>query len=134
MILRNSSSTEAAVRMTIDGISVFEFSKLTPKREYFLLPGKTADGPGEAPVNGWVIDEQTSAKFLAVEYPDSAASQLKIEPNTEIGQICVQFSQVMPVGQGSRAVAVGEKFEDRKTTELRSIGNLQATIQVRYEK
>ena len=42
--------------------------------------------------------------------------------------------ELLPVGQGSRAVAVGEKFEDCKTTELRSIGNLQATIQVRYEK
>ncbi len=134
ILLRNYSSMDAAVRVSIDSISVSQFSTLNPPQEYFLVPARTAAGPGQSPINGWVIDDKTSAEFTTVDYPESAAHRLKIEPNEFIGQICAQFSQAFPAGEGSRAVAVGDKFDDHKDVVQRSIGNLQATIHVRYER
>ncbi len=133
--LRNYSNTEAAVNLTLDGISSFAFSEVRKDTVYWLVPPASGGKPGEALVRGWDKDDEHSFEFKTVEYPDSEAKKLKIKPNEAIGQICAQFSDSIPSsGANSRSVGIGDLIKDKKKSEPRTIGNLQATIQVRYKR
>lgn len=135
VVLRNYSDKEAAVNLTLDGISSFAFSEIRRGSVYWLLPPATQNGPGIAIIRGWDKNDNESFEFKTVEYPESAAAKLKIESNEAIGQICAQFSEALPASsETSRAAGIGEIIDDKKSSEPRSVGSLQETIHVRYER
>ena len=134
VVLRNYTKQEAAVNLTLDGIPSFAFSEKNADTVYWLVPPATENGPGMAIIRGWDKNDSESFEFKTVAFPESAARKLKIAPNDAIGQICAQFSEATPATLGSRAVGVGDVIQDKKKSVPRTIGALQATIHVRYER
>ena len=134
--LNNHSNQEVVVNLTLDGINSFAFSKVRAETVYWLVPASRNGQPGQTMIRGWDIDNQTSQEFKTVGYPESAAKKLKIEPNEAMGQICAQFSKSLPLKPGSRgrSVGFGDTIQDIKKSVPRDIGELEATIQLRYER
>ncbi len=132
--LNNYSTQEAAVNLTLDGISSFAFSDVRAETVYWLVPPAKAGKPGSTLIRGWDKNDEESFEFKSVGYPDSAAKRLNIEPNDAIGQICAQFSVALPSTGAGRSAGIGDIIKDRKQSVPRDIGNLQTTIHVRYER
>ena len=134
--LRNYSSIEASVNLSLDGISSFAFSKVrTTAATWLVPPAKSNNEPGEVLILGWDLNNEVSFAFKTVGYPESAARELNIEPNEAMGQICAQFSESYEVGQaGARSVGRGEPIDSAKTAVQRELGPLRATVHVRYKR
>jgi hypothetical protein len=146
--LINDSNHEAAVVLSIDGLSMFSFSDLRdpksgqPKYHVVLVPAK-----GTATIPGWHRSNEHSEQFEVTEYAKSAAAELKSTAN--IGTITACFMASWPekgqppadeptkpgeyarsgdaTGRGAR---VGVKYDEVK----RNLGVIRATVSVRYTK
>jgi hypothetical protein len=69
---------------------------------------------------------------------------LQFQPNENMGAICAQFSASWEDGADppsderlthrSAGTALGDIIEDAKTLVARHIGNVRATVHVRYER
>lgn len=139
--LINESPHEAAVNLTVDGINVFRFSESNPKPTFWIVPPESKHQPGVTNVLGWDKNAHKTIEFQRTEYPQSAAARLKIEPNPMIGQITAQFSaswqhdDQKPADEPTtRGTGFGDEIVDRKETVKRFVGNVRATIVVRYER
>lgn len=137
--LHNSSPHEAAVKLTIDGINTFHFSqpdeKTKKKSEFWIVPAN-----GKAIVYGWHIDNTKSEEFKVVDFPDSVASGLNIQPSETIGSITASFSaawaddnQKPKDEPPSRAAGKGNEIGVDTEQVARFIGQTRSTITVRYE-
>jgi hypothetical protein len=144
--LINGSEHQAAVRLTIDGLNMFDFSKVKnakgePFSQVILRPGKQTD------IKGWSIDERHTDAFVVTEYAKSAAAELKSTAKT--GTITVTFSAAWPKdGQppadepekagprsaGGDATGRGPTVPDKFVEVRRAIGVVRATVSVRYTK
>ena len=139
--LINESAHDAAVNLTIDGISVFQFSESHPKPGFWIVPAGSQSKPGTTLVRGWDKNEHKTIEFKVTDFPETAAARLKIQPNTKIGQITAQFSaawkedEAKPADEPTtRGTGFGDEIEDNKKTVRRHVGNVRATIIVRYER
>ncbi len=146
--LINDSDHEAAVVLSVDGLSMFSFSDLRdpkngqPKYHVVLVPAK-----GTATIPGWHRSNELSEQFEVTEYAKSAAAELKSTAN--IGTITACFAASWPVngqppadeptkpGEYSRSgdatgrgARVGAKYEEVQ----RNLGVIRATVSVRYTK
>jgi hypothetical protein len=94
-----------------------------------IPPEKSGD------VKGWDYDNESSLGFKKVAgYPGSAMEELLVT-NENMGQICVQFSEFFPPNspQG-RGTGVGGLVDDKKVEVPGRIGDLLATVVIRYER
>lgn len=142
--LFNNSGIEAAVRLTIDGLSVFEFSDIRnektgePKYTYYIIPPHK-----HIELHGWHKSNKIVHSFLVTSYSESAAAT--IEHKQDIGTITAQFSAAWPkgspppkdeslVGRGDKATGFGPPVEQVTKEVEREVGRLRAAISLRYDR
>ena len=138
--LSNKSDHDAAVRLTIDGVNAFEFSEQSPQPAYWVVP-KGLDGkPGTLLVKGWGKSSSHSIEFKVVDFPESAAARIKLQPS-QTGLISASFAACWenesdrPRSEGrTRATGFGNEIVDPKTSVKRSIGQVRDVVSIRYER
>ena len=140
--LHTRSAYEAAVELTIDGLSVFAFSEEGNFGARFLIPpGRSIDIPG------WYFTTRDSRAFVITSYPDSAAGKKGVR--TSIGTITASYSAAWSVGaprpadepalppggkDSDNATGIGRPIEKRYESVERIIGQTRAIISVRYNR
>ncbi len=139
--LLNHSDCEAAVRLTIDGVSVFQFSQQRPRPNYWIVPPKNNGQPGATLVRGWDKTSSSTLEFKVVDFPSSAAAKVNLRPTSNIGTITASFSACWanerdrPRGEGrTRATGFGKEIVDNKTRLKRHVGQVREVVSVRYER
>ncbi len=146
--LINDSAHEVAVTLTVDGLSMFTFSKLRdpktglPKNRVIIL-----DPHSSVVIKGWHITNEISEEFLVTEYAKSAAAE--IGSTAKLGTITVTFALSWPTeakppadeppdaDSHSRQVDAtgrGSQFKQKYEDVQRSFGVVRDAISVRYSK
>lgn len=138
--LSNRSEHDAAVKLTIDGVNVFEFSEQTPPPAFWIVPKGTDGKPGTLVVKGWDKSSTQSIEFKVVDFPESAAARIKLQPS-QTGLISASFSACWenesdrPKSEGrTRATGFGNEIVDHKTAVKRNVGHVRDVISIRYER
>ena len=127
--LHNHASFEAAVTLTIDGLSMFAFSEEGNFGSQVLVaPGKFVDIPG------WFINKEKTDAFEITSYAKSAAASKGI-PVTSIGTITATFHEsVDGSGKDPNATGRGRQIDQKYVEVKRVIKNAQAVVSVRYNR
>ncbi len=139
--LINDSPYDAAVTLTIDGLSCFAFSE-TPSYTHWIVPSKRT-----LVVPGWHRTNRVSNSFKVTEYAKSAVAQT-LPSSTSVGTITAGFAAAWEPGKspppdetghkpGERsgdATGKGPPVETNFTEVLRDIGRLRESVSVRYTK
>lgn len=142
----NRSQYDAAVVLTIDGLSVFEFCEVPAwkKTNRILVPRNYSKG---WVIPGWFIDAKRKALFRTASLPDSEAAKLNRQ-SASIGTITASFfcawkqdepqPAIEPLSsRGSKAIgtARGAVVQSKSRNVSRYMGrSLLAAISVRYAK
>jgi len=140
----NNSDYDAAVKLSIDGLSVFTFSDLhepdgTPKYRFYIIPkGRFIE------LKGWHKNNSIVNSFLVTKYADSAAAS--INHSQDIGTITAAFFAAWPKG-GQRphdedfvskgegnATGFGPPIKDVVKEAQHDVGRLRASVSLRYSK
>jgi hypothetical protein len=144
----NHSNVEAAVRVTIDGLSVFQFSELRhkagplegePLYNHFLVPANSHD----VSVKGWHINNETSLQFLVAPYRESAAVELGQESSD--GVVTLTYSAAWPKGDrpadepplsrsAPKRIGLGMPFKAELREIQRQVGEPRAFISFYYDR
>ena len=144
--LVNRAPYEAAVRLSIDGINMFQFSELrqkdgpyagAPAYDMVLVPPM-----GTLVIPGWHRNNKTSSRFRITEYAETAAA--KVNKNTDIGTIvatfCAAWEKTPPEGEpdgargpGDDGTGFGEDTSRPYATVRRTIGAVRGSVAVRYK-
>lgn len=138
--LINDSPYDAAVTLTIDGLSVFAFSENKGYTHYIVPSKQTLTVPG------WHRNNEVSDSFVVTEYAKSAAAEALANPAT-VGTITASFAAAWPrdsappddeVGRkGARsgdATGKGPPVDFKLVEVTREVGRLRASVSVRYNK
>lgn len=137
--LRNNSSNEAAILLTIDGVDLFQFySSVNMRPSMLLVPaGKTID------LQGWPIGPTIFKAFLVGRFADGAANQV-LKGNSSIGTITASFypswhGQPPDRFAGARAssqiaTGLGKNIEQKTDLVSRTVGPLLEAVSIRYTK
>jgi hypothetical protein len=143
--LINDSDREMAVRLTIDGLSMYAFSELRhtdgpklgePLYNYVILRPQSS-----ALIEGWHRTNDRSDSFLVTEYAKSAAANLN--QRAGIGTITATFSEshagnTSPItagrGLGGNATGFGPSVESKFVAVDRVVGPVLAAVSVRYTR
>lgn len=139
--LINNSQYEAAVDLTIDGLSSFTFGEQTPKPNFWLVPaGKSVL------VRGWMINDKDTFEFKVVDFPETAVAKTGLKTHPSIGLIQASFSAAWIVDkdnpnkykptdeESSRGTGFGDKIENKIERVQRAVGHPRENIVVRYER
>ena len=148
--LINDSPHEAAVRLTIDGLSMYTFSELrqkdSPKKGEPLYTVVIVAPKSSALIKGWHRTNEASDSFLVTEYAKSAAATLSHKTN--LGTITATFAAAWPenapppsdepgkkrsVGSGD-ATGFGPRVEAKFVEVRRNLGVIRASVSVRYTR
>jgi hypothetical protein len=146
--LINDAGHEAAVSLTIDGLSMFTFSDLKNPHTGQPAYAVVFVGPHRSvTIKGWHRTNEYSEEFLVTEYSRSAAAELKSTAN--IGTITACFSAAWPTSakppadepanpnehaRGADATGRGAQVQARYVEVARHIGVVRAAVSVRYTK
>ncbi len=148
----NSSPHDAAVRISIDGLSVFSFSEVLhqtgekkgqPLYEYWIIPKNTT-----AVIPGWFRNHDVVDSFLITGYAKSALAELgKANEGAALGTITVSFAAAWPVGSPPPSDEPGKRrggdqdltgrgpSRDFKSKPVaRDVGVIRASVSIRYSK
>jgi hypothetical protein len=139
--LINDSPYDAAVTLTIDGLSVFAFSDNT-NYTHWIVPSKKP-----LTVPGWHRTNKVSDSFQVTEYAKGAAAE-KLPSSSSVGTITAGFAAAWPKdghppedeasatkgGRSGDATGKGPPVETNFTEVVREIGRLRASVSVRYTK
>lgn len=142
--LYNNSQYEAAVRLSIDGLSVFTFSDILdprtrePKYQHYIIPPQR-----HIELYGWHKTNEVVNSFLVTSYAKSAAAT--IQHKQDIGTITAVFSAAWAkdgtppsdenlVGRGDNATGFGPPVKQVSEEVERTIGRLRSSISLRYNK
>jgi hypothetical protein len=142
----NDSDYECAVRLLIDGLSVFTFSDIRdprdpskPKYNVYIM-----DPHDDATLKGWHKDNQTVQSFLVTGYDNSAAA--KLGHTQDLGTITLTFAAAWPKGSppppdeiitksaGGNATGFGPPTEHKVHEVQNDIGRIRASLAIRYTK
>jgi hypothetical protein len=139
--LMNHAPFEAAVTLTIDGLSMFAFNEEEIQATRVMVPaGSFVEIPG------WYCTSTLSKAFEITGYPESAAGQRGV--TTGVGTITASFAAAWPKGgdppddepqfsrsaQGDIATGLGRQIDQAYEKVERDIGQLRATVSVRYNR
>jgi len=133
--LINDAPFEVAVRLTLDGVDCFWFTK--QRAGYWLVPARSS-----LVVEGWQLDQDTARRFEIVPFKDSVAAKTGV--TGDVGVICALFhraylpgekldDEVMPSTK-SLGVGAGDVFKKEVKFVDRQVGKLRASVPVRYSK
>jgi hypothetical protein len=141
--LINNSGHEAAAQLTVDGLSMFAFSKLrdektgAPRYTHLVVPAGKA-----VLVQGWHRDNEVSDSFLVTHYARSAAAQLPSSGG--VGTITVTFAASWPPsadppadepsGKSGDATGFGPPVKQKFQEVKRTVGVVRAAVSVRYTR
>jgi hypothetical protein len=136
--LINNSPHDAAVSLSIDGLSLFAFSDFKDRYTHVLIPaGK------EALIPGWHRTNETSDAFTVTDYADSEAARA-LRDSSAVGTITAAFAVAWkegaepPPDENSRSGDVGTGrgpvVEKKYTEEKRHFGRTRAVVSVRYTR
>jgi hypothetical protein len=140
--LINDSPHDAAVQLSLDGLSLFAFAEKAKARNYsrVIVPRKSS-----YLVRGWFRTLQQSDKFKLTEYSKSAAFQLS--PPTGVGTITVSFAAAWdparekgpedergsaPKALGGSAIGRGKSVKTPYAEVSRRCGRTRDVVTVRY--
>lgn len=151
--LINDSPHDAAVVLSIDGLSVFAFSRVMdptrgrPKYSHYIVPARSVGR-----VLGWHNTDsgpESTESFQITEYSKSASAELGGSVG-EIGTITASFAAAWPKGspppadepdaaarksgRSGDATGRGPKIGVEYTPVERDLGRVRATVSVRYNK
>jgi hypothetical protein len=162
--LINDSPHDAAVTISIDGLSAFTFSEVKdpksgrPRYTHFIVPKReTKDGKqvgGDGIVMGWHIKDSgadSTDSFQVMEYAKSAHAEMGTSPgDADIGTITATFAAAWPKGtpppadepdaasrnhaRSGDATGRGPKVGVEYKPVDRELGVVRAAISVRYTK
>jgi hypothetical protein len=139
--LMNHAPFETAVTLTIDGLSMFTFTEEDNQASQVLVPaGSFVDIPG------WYCTSAQSKAFEITGYPESAAGQRGV--TSGVGTITASFSAAWPKGgdppddeprfarsaESDIATGLGRQIDQAYEKVERDIGQLRATVSVRYNR
>jgi hypothetical protein len=139
--LINNSDQDAAVTLTIDGLSIFAFSE-HENYKYVIVPGRS-----QGVISGWHVTNDRSDAFQVTEYAKSAAAQ-KLPSSAMIGTITATFAAAWPkessppgdenrsrlVMRGRDATGRGPSVAAKYQVLERVIGVPRCSVSVRYTK
>jgi hypothetical protein len=138
--LLNDSDCDAAVELSLDGLSMFAFSDNKNYR-HVIIPRKSS-----AVIQGWHRTNQLSSTFVITEYVKSAAAELLANPD-QVGTITATFAAAWdpkdgpPKDESSKfrdpfnpAVGRGEPVKTPYKEVTREHGRVRDVISVRYRK
>lgn len=137
--LINDSPHDAAVTVTIDGLSVFAFSA-NPSYTHYIVPARQS-----LVVPGWHRTNEVSDAFLVTEYARSAVAEA-LPHSATVGTITASFAAAWPQGsappddeapgkKGDRngdATGQGPPVDFKLVEVVREVGRLRASVSVRY--
>jgi hypothetical protein len=137
----NDSKHDAAVTLTIDGLSMFAFSTIKGYEVVIVPAGQAGVVPG------WHRTNEKSDSFVVAEYAKSAVAK-ELPSSSTIGTIHASFKAAWPKdaqppadepasAAGARdadATARGKPIDSKYTEVVRNIGSLREAISVRYNK
>jgi hypothetical protein len=142
--MHNQSEYDAAVRLSIDGLSIFRFSELRnpdgqPRYQFYVIPkGQSIE------LKGWHKTNEKVSSFRVTSYAESAAASIQHEQN--IGTITATFSAAWPkdgprpqdedtIAKGSgNATGFGPVVTQLAKEVERQEGKLRASISLRYTR
>ena len=144
--LINQSEHEMAVRLCIDGLSMFAFSDLKhdrgpnkgePRHTLVLVPARKS-----VLIPGWHRTNRVSDAFKVTEYARSGAARLA-RTDAAVGTITATFAAAWektppadeppsPRGEEGYATGFGAQVEARYKAVFRTVGCVRASISVRY--
>ena len=147
--LINDSNLDAAVQLSIDGLSMFAFSQLRHKdgsqKGEPLYTTVIVPATKSAIIAGWHVSNDKTDKFLMTEYAKSAAATLNHTSN--LGTITATFQAAWPEGSpapadepGKRrggtgdATGFGPRIDVKYEEVKRNLGVIRDTVSVRYAK
>jgi hypothetical protein len=151
--LINRSDLEVAVRLTIDGLSIFTFSELRqpatdargkpnprkgePLYELVLVPPKSA-----VVIPGWHRTNQRADRFKVTEYARTGAALLG-KDDAPVGTITATFAAAWEKdppadepptsrGPGDDGTGFGQPVPTEVKPVVRTVGVVRASVSVRY--
>ncbi len=127
--LRNRSPHEAAVTLTIDGLSMFAFSEEGNFGSQVLIPaGRFVEIPG------WYVTKDKTDLFEIGSYGESAAAS-KLLPSTSVGVITATFHEsIEGSGKDPLATKRGRQVDFSYKEEKRVVKPPVAVVSVRYDR
>ena len=141
--LINDSDYDAAVTLTIDGLSMFAFSEVVDKDKQPLYRCVIVAKHSAAVIKGWHITNDKTDTFKVVEYSKSAASQMSASLSS-IGTITASFALCWEPGKeapkdemitlGADGTGRGPRVDDSYTEVRRDFGKIREVIPVRYTR
>jgi hypothetical protein len=136
--LINDSPHDAAVVLSIDGLSLFAFQEEKETYSHFLIPAKSA-----GVIKGWYRTREQADGFTITGYADAAAAKA-LKYASSVGTITATFavawreSEQPPEGENSRdadiATGRGPNVDTDYRVEPRKFGRTRASISVRYAR
>ena len=136
----NDSDYEAAIELTIDGLSNFAFFEKPGYRHLIVKPKSSFL------LKGWQRDTKTSDEFLITDYAKGAVKQLGASPDG-VGTITVAYAAAWdPAKPANRppddqarskstnAAGGGESFASPVVEVPRVLGRVRDVVSVRYQK
>jgi hypothetical protein len=139
VLLINDAPFDAAVTLTVDGLSMFAFSE-NKDYGYVFLPQHS-----RALITGWHKTNENAERFVVTDYARSAAASRSLVPSADLGVVTACFAAAWPVkgnpppdegmeGRSSRATGRGPITRTDFVEVDRKTGRLRASISVRYTK
>lgn len=127
--LHNRAGFEAAVTLTVDGLSMFAFSEDGSFGSQVLIP------PGRfVEIPGWYVSNGKTDAFEIGGYADSAAAQ-KLVPSTSVGVITATFHEAIEgSGKDPKATKRGRQIGQAYKEEKRVVKPPIAVVSVRYDR
>jgi hypothetical protein len=139
--LINDADYDAAVTLTIDGLSMFAFSEVVDKEKQPLYRRVIVPKHTAAIIKGGTLPKTDT--FKVVEYSRSAASQMSASLSS-IGTITASFALCWEPGRnppkdemitlGADSTGRGPRVDDSYTEVRRDFGKIREVIPVRYTR
>ena len=141
--LINDSPHDAAVALSVDGLSMFAFSE---NKNYTQL---TVPARSVALVKGWHRTNDVSDSFLVTEYSQSAAAKLLPSDSSRLGTITVSFSAAWDIkgsppsdepqtpsqfSKSADGTGRGPELKAKYVEVQRNFGVIRSVVSVRYSK
>jgi hypothetical protein len=127
--LYNRAPFEAAITLTIDGLSMFAFSEEGNFGSQVLIP------PGRfVEIPGWYVNKTKTDAFEIGGYAESAAAS-KLLPSTSVGVITATFHEsIEGSGKDPKATKRGRQIDLTYKEEKRLVKPAITVVSVRYDR